>query len=353
MMGRIIQGVAIVMVAGCLVASNAGFAADTVAALPEQPLTGEATAAEIAKAFAAVRQKTHRLAPAPQQSPSPAAATAASLAAGVTIPMRRLEIEQVFASIGVDAVYFATIQSGNTRIVGNGTITELGQDQYSYAPEPKDRLRINFAAGPTVEYQFDSFRGDYSQPDGARFLRRDHDIGFRFESSWGTNVVVRMQRAGRQYLNTVKGRVADGKSLYDVATQTKGTIVTDVGGSSAEYDSREQVEGTASAGDIAVSIREAFRYHLLVFENTIEDVQHDISNAWQIGTERYALPDGHIFRTFKNGAASELDSWKARGVLTRNGQQAGGLSQRQNMGRIETVLKTDQGEAVLYSDLAR
>ena len=343
-----------VVLAGCLAAGPA------MAAEAEQPptgkiLTGDAAGTDMAAAVRQARVKTGRLTATAQQAPGAADVSKGGsfLAAGVTIPIRRLEIEQVFASIGVDAVYFATMQSGNTRLVTNGTITETGQQQYSYAPKPDDRLRLKFASGQIVEYRFGDFQGDYSQPDGARFLRNNHFLRFRFKSSWGTNVVVRMRREGRQYQNSVKGQVADGPTRYEVSTTTQGTIVTDIGGSGAEYDSREEVSGTASAKDFEVAIHEQFRYHMVVFDHAVEDVTHNISNAWQIGSERYALPDGHIFRTFKNGTANELDSWKANGVLSRDGQPIGQLMQRQNMGKIETLVKAGREEAILYSDTAR
>lgn len=352
--GRMILA-AVILLAGCIAARPLVMAAGT-----EQPSTGgiltwDVAGPGIAAAVRQARAKTGQLTAAAQQAPGAAGATkgGGSLAAGVTIPIRRMEIEQVFASIGVDAVYFATMQSGNTRIVTSGTITEAGQQQYSYAAKPDDRLRIKFASGQIIEYRFGDFQGDYSQPDGSRFLRNNHFLRFRFKSSWGTNVVVRMRREGRQYVNTVKGQVTDGPTRYDVSTTTQGTIFTDVGGSGAEYDSREEVSGTAVAADLKVAIHEQFRYHMVVFDHAVEDVTHNIANVWQSGSERYELPDGHIFRTFKDGTANELDSWRATGVLSRNGQPVGQLIQRQNLGRIETLLKTGDSEALLYSDVMR
>lgn len=271
-------------------------------------------------------------------------------AIGVTASMRRMEIERVFASIGAEAVYFATMQTGNTRLTFSGTITERGNGNYTYAGGPDDRLRVKFGTGQSIDYIFEDFSGDYSQPDATSFLRRDHRIAFRLVSSWGSDVTVNLQKRGDRYLNTLKGTVSDGQAAYRMSTTTEGEVVSDVSSSGAEYQSREEIAGTVETKGLKVNIRENFRYHFVMFDNAVEDVQHRISNTWEIGSDRYVLVDGNIFRTFKNGTPSELDSWKASGALTRSGVQIGGLRMRQAGASIETVLVADQQEATLYSD---
>ena len=95
---------------------------------------------------------------------------------------------------------------------------------------------------------------------------------------------------------------------------------------------------------------ETFRYHVVVFENAIEDIEKTISNRWTIGEDQFELLDGRIFRTFKNGWAAELDSWSVSGGLIRNKQNVGGLSFEQTSSTVDTVLSVDGQKAILFSD---
>lgn len=271
---------------------------------------------------------------------------------GVTATLRRMEIERVLASIGVEAVYFATMQTGNVKLAFSGTITEQGADSYTYAQGPEDRLRVTFKTGQSVDYLFQDFTGDYSQPDATRFLRRDHSVAFRLVASWGTDVTAHLQKSGGRYLNALNGTVVDGQSTYEIATTTQGEVISDIGPPGVDYHSREGITGTVSANGLKINIDENFRYHFVVFDNAVEDIQHRIGSSWVIGNDRYALNDGNIFRTFKNGVPSEIDSWKASGILTRNGTQIGGIGMTRADFTIDTVLQAGDEQTIIYSDRA-
>jgi hypothetical protein len=285
-----------------------------------------------------------------QATPSIKSPAAIVPATGLLISQRRADIEQGLSALGVDAAYFATMQSGNTALVVTGTITEAGSQSYSYDPEPGDRLRIAFASGENLEYRFSAFDGDFSQPDGARFLRKDHDLGFRLSMSSGTEVDVSMKQQGGVYRNTVNGQVAEGIARYDVATETNGEILSDVAPPGVDFHSRERITGKISTDGFAAEIDEFFRYHVVIFENAIEDIEKTVSNRWTIGDDAFELADSRVFRTFKNGIAAELDSWQVKGRLTRNGQEIGGLGFEQTATTVDTVLTADGEKTVLFSD---
>ena len=269
---------------------------------------------------------------------------------GVVIPQRRSEIELGLSVVGAEAVYFATMQSGNNTIKTSGTITEGEGQSYTYQSDPADRLRVKFRSGQSLDYWIDAFRGDYSQPDGTRFLRKDHVFAYRLQTSWGTEASVALTRSGGAYRNTFEGRIAGGAGQYDVKSVTQGEVISDIDASSVDYHSRERVTGTVSSPEVDAAIDEYFRYHVVVFDNAIEDIEKTMAYSWRVGSDSYVLDGARIFRTFKNGVASELDSWQATGTLSRNGQALGGIGFEQTSLGIDTILQVDGQKTVLFSD---
>jgi hypothetical protein len=289
----------------------------------------------------------------PQATPSPPSRITIKPAAGVTISQQRAEVEKGLSIIGAESIYFATMQSGNTALVLNGTITETRNQNFAYDPEPADLLRVVYATGEQLDYRISAFEGDYSQPDGTRFLRKDHDFRFTLSMSSGTEVSVNMRQRNGAYRNTLRGKFSDGVARYDVATETNGDILSDVDPPGVNFHSRERVRGKISGPGFEAEIDEFFRYHLVVFDNAIEDIEKTMSNRWKIDGDTYALVDSRIFRTFKNGITAELDSWQIKGRLTRNGEDIGGLGFEQMQTTIDTVLTVDGEKTVLFSDRAR
>ena len=69
-----------------------------------------------------------------------------------------------------------------------------------------------------------------------------------------------------------------------------------------------------------------------------------------IGNNKFALLDGRIFRTFKNGGAAELDSWSIAGRLKHGTQDIGGLQFERTPTSFDTVLIANDEKTVLFSD---
>jgi hypothetical protein len=283
----------------------------------------------------------------PNPNPEP---SAVPVSAGVVLPLRRAEIEQSFSNLGVNGVYFATTQSGSTELVVTGTITQNSSGQFSYASQPTDRLRVVFNDGLTLEYTFTALEGDFSQPDGERFLRKDHRVSYQLVSSDGTDVEVSLNRLSGDYQNTVNGVVVDDSVSYDIDTQTQGSVLSDFGPGSVSFESEEQTSGTITSTEFSATIDETFSYKLVLVTQAAEDVRHTFNNTWTIGADTFELANATVFRVFSDGRPIEFDSWVANGVLVRNGQSIGGLSQEQNVASIDTVLTADGEKTVLFSD---
>ncbi len=285
--------------------------------------------------------------PNPNQTPIPSDVPAS---AGVVLPLRRAEIEQDFSNLGVDGVYFATRQSGSTELVVTGTITQNSSGQFSYTAEPSDFLRVVFNDGLTLEYTFTVLEGDFSQPDGERFLRKDHRVSYQLVSSNGTDVVVSLNRSSGDYQNTVNGVVVDDGVSYDMDTQTQGSVISDFGNGSVRFESEERTTGAITSAGFSATLDETFTYKLVLVTQGAEDIRHTFNNSWTIGADTFELADATVFRVFSNGRPIEFDSWVADGVLVRNGQSIGGLSHEQNVASIDTVLTADGEKTVLFSD---
>lgn len=282
--------------------------------------------------------------------PDPDPNTTAPVSAGVVLPLRRAEIEQDLSNLAVDGVYFATRQSGNTQLVTTGTVTQNSNGQFSYNPEPSDLLRVVFSDGLSLEYNFTSLQGDFSQPDGERFLRKDHAVSFRLMTSEGTDVQVDLNRSNGNYQNTVRGTVVDAGIPYDLDTQTQGSILSDFGQGSVRFESQEQTTGTISRTGFLATLDETFSYKLVVFDKAADDIRHTFNNTWTIGADQFELANATIFRTFSDGLPVEFDSWLASGTLTRNGQAIGGFSQEQAITSIDTMLTADGEKTIIFSD---
>jgi PKD repeat protein len=272
------------------------------------------------------------------------------VSAGVVLPLRRAEIEQDFSELGIDAVYFATQQTGNTALKFAGTITQSANGNFSYSATPTDRLQILFNDGLRLEYFISNLQGDFSQPDGERFIRKAHTFSYRLVTSEGTDVTVSLNRANGIFSNTVTGQLVDADITYEVNTTTAGQVISDINPPGVNFESSERVTGTISSQGFSVTLDETFRYHLVIFDDAIEDIEKTINNRWTIGSEQFALADARIFRTFKNGLPAELDSWNLAGQLTRNGQVIGGLEFKQTATSIDTVLNVEGESTVLFSD---
>jgi PKD repeat protein len=285
--------------------------------------------------------------PNPNPNPKP---TTVPVSAGVVLPLRRAELERGLSELGVDAVYFASQQSGTNALVTTGTATQASNGSFSYSPEPTDRLRVVFNDGLRLEYLITTLEGDFSEPNGREFLREDHSFVYRLISSEGTDANITLNQVNDVYSNTVKGQIVEAGITYSVDTTTQGQVITDVDPPGAEFESLERVAGTITTEGFSVTLDETFRYHVFIFENAIEDIQKDINNTWTIGSDQYALTNASIFRTFKNAFPDELDSWNATGQLTRNGQVIGGLSFEETIASVDTVLTADGEKTVLFSD---
>ena len=71
--------------------------------------------------------------------------------AGVMLPLHRSQLEQELAVLGVNAVYFATVQTGNAELHLSGTIIELAENSFSYSADPTETMRLLFRNGMSLE----------------------------------------------------------------------------------------------------------------------------------------------------------------------------------------------------------
>jgi hypothetical protein len=287
-------------------------------------------------------------------TPNPTTPVTVPTSAGMVVPLRRSQIEQNFSSLGVDGAYFAAREIGSGTLITTGTITQ-SSNQFSYAAQPSDRLRFVFSNGSVLEYTFTVLEGDLTQPDGTRFLRKDHHVVYKLITSGtapsaGTNLEVSLERSNGVYQNSLKGILVDAGVSYDVDTQTQGRVLSELGNGSVRFESEEQTTGTITSTGFSATIDETFSYTLVSVSRAAEDVRHTINNTWTLGDDNFALANATIFRVFSDGRPTEFDSWVASGVVTRNGQNVGGLSQEQGAGSVDTVVTVDGQKTVLFSD---
>ena len=270
-------------------------------------------------------------------------------AAGVTVPTVQESTQQTATAVGLDAVVTATQLSGSVALVTTGTLTQDAGGNFSYSSSPNDRLRIAFHNGSRVDYFIANLDGDFQASSVEEFLRRPHVFIFRVVSE-GIDLEVSLQRDESAYLNNVSGRLTADGVLFNLDIAKQGTYTASVG-SALDYRTQDQVQGTITSTGFSAIIDESSTYRLFAFENFIEISTRTINNSWNVGADQYALVSGFIRRDFKNAKPSELDNWRAEGVLTRNGVQIGGIGAENTGFGIDIFVQANGDKTVLYSDL--
>lgn len=289
--------------------------------------------------------------PDPNPVPNPDSGTTIAAASGLVLSLKRAELERELAVLGVDAVAFASQQNtlANAPVLF-GTLNQAADGTFSYSNVPSDRLRLVFSDASFLEYRFTAFAGDFNQPTGERFLRKDHHISFKLVTSEGSNVNIALLQTTGNYQNTVQGTLMHEGRAFQLDTQTQGRVLSDINPPGLNFQTEEATLGTISAADFRLELNETFRYQLVIFDDAVEDIRHSFDNRWVIANQQFQLSNGVIRRILKNAKPVELDNWAAQGVLSRNAQVIGSLGLEQTAFSVDTVLSSDAEKVILFSD---
>lgn len=288
---------------------------------------------------------------APPGSPPPQSPDASLVAAGVLISTERERLERESSELGLEAVVAATQASGGGELTTTGTLTQdAGNPQsFNYSAEPGDRLRVVFADGSSLEYQFSALDGNFNAPTVDEFLRQPHGLAYRLLTSDGSDLAIALARDAGAYRNTMAGTLVSGGVAYSLDLEAVGSYFASAESNASEYQTEDRVQGAVSADGFSATVDESSSFRLVVVENGVEVSKRTIDNVWTVGADQYALSGGFIKRNFINGKPAEFDLWAAEGTLSRNGVVIGGIGGEQTAFTVDIFLLADGERTVLYS----
>lgn len=237
----------------------------------------------------------------------------------------------------VDFVFFASSLNGN-KLTTTGTLTQSAPNSgdFTYSPQPTDRLILQFSPSPRVEIVISAFDGDLgSVRDFARFhtdLRFRIDVPDRFDitvaSRSGTPGLSRSSGAAADpqtniaYERTVTGDVVLNGQTHQVNLQLQGALFFEVDGSFANFERSDAVTGTMTGPVSSETINESSFSHIIVSDRVVENYTRELDNSATVGGVTLRLQT-RVKRAFVEGEVADTDFWEAVGALSRNGTQVG------------------------------
>jgi len=267
------------------------------------------------------------------------------------IPRFTRENAESSVALCVHAVFTASIETGGSRLVTTGTLTQTApnSDRLVYAATPTDRLRIRLADGSVTEFVVSDFDGDFSG-DADDFLRRDHRLDFTVHRDGIASGRVTSNRINRRAERTVRGTMISQGISYDIDLAINESTFFDIV-VSAEFKSETKMTGVVSAPGLSIAVDETDFYHSFTSDDVSEDLQRRINTSWTSGSERYAFVDGRISKALRNDIPVEVDDfWNASGTITLDGTAAGRLSFTiaGNRMKIQAQMKNEQTELGVF-----
>jgi hypothetical protein len=299
-----------------LVACREEHAAPRAGAGMSAPATSNATNA---------RADTKLDASAPLVDPSPA------LSAAFGLP--RLATMGVMTSrtMLVEAVYFATAQTGAAQtgqVTRNGTITG-DQQGWRYSPAPADRLVVNFG-GQVHEFAGIDAEGDSSAEFAANWLAAPHRLGYRYRMPGQVEVSVQERFDGSTFEARLIGWSALLGPRYDVDLTARGAVEGTGDADGREARTRYDVIGRIQGETLEIDVKEE---HLSDFASATSlrlltsqrgwasELRCTLASTVRSGGDTYRFLDVRMETGMKEkGGRTTSDVVSASGRIERNGR---------------------------------
>jgi len=223
-------------------------------------------------------------------------------------------------------VFAASIETGGTRLVTTGTLTQSASDpeDFTYLAFPADRLRLVLADGSLTEFTVELFDGDFSD-DAEHFLRRDHRIVCSVQRVGLGTLRIVDDRRGRRAVQTLRGSCASDGIDYDVDLTMEESTFFDIV-VAAEFKSESTMTGVISAPGLSITVDESDFYHSFTSDNVSEDSRRVVNSVWTSGSEGFSFVDVRLSKALRDDLPVDVsDFWNASGTITRNGTAIGEL----------------------------
>ncbi len=239
---------------------------------------------------------------------------------------------------GAEAVWGASELNGGTPTF-TGTLTEstVNPDQWTYSPTPNDRLVVQFAHEPAVEFAFAAFNGStsgtyedfcysHTQLDFTASIQGAVNFHIQSQSGWDADTV--------KWTRSITGDCKFYNAWMNTNLVHSGKLRYELGSGFAFYYYWEQFVGNASSSVAAVTINEGSYVAIAHNSNTAVHLRNDEkwnSSSAVLNSVTYQYEGAHT--RWARGSAltdpgafnvvEDANYWLAEGTMTRNGQPWG------------------------------
>lgn len=253
-------------------------------------------------------------------------------------PFNAYQSSSQSASFSVEAAWQASILNGGSTLITTGTLTQTGQNSFSYSASPADRLVVLLSNGERYELQFQQFSGDFNG-DAQNFLSSNHNLSFTLTGPTA-NITVASQRNGINVQANLDGTLTLDGVEYTADLNMTGTNRFEVDNTGSEYNVDNAYTGTLTSATMSLTINETWVYNNVVATGAgnAENGIRTFNNSWTRNGNNFRFQNGRLQIAFRDGRPSDYSGgyWMAQGELLANGTQIGQME----FGQDGSYLKT-------------
>lgn len=260
-------------------------------------------------------------------------------------------------SLAVNAVFLASQTANTGQPITTGTLDIIDPSTVTYNAEPLDRLVVNLADGRTfTEYVTTMTGSNTSTLDS--FLSNAHQLDVRIVTSPlgaapdpnvdvppNADIQLTSNLENGETTIVLNGQMESAGGPVTVNLTSVGTRYFESSFGGTEDRSNSTLVGTVVGANFDITVDEAYANTRVVFEGeSASTADADIRNAWTVQDISYAIQNGVIRRSFRDGFVNENElstRWQATGDLLRNGQAVGALQMNIGSEFVDVVVTED------------
>ena len=255
-----------------------------------------------------------------------------------TAPFNAYQSSSQTASLSVEAAWQASMLNGGTTLITTGTLTQTGQNSFSYSATPTDRLVVQLSNGENYEIQFQQFTGDFSG-DAQNYLSSNHNLSFSLTGPTA-DITVSSQRSGINVQANLDGTLILEGIDYTADLNMTGTNRFDIDNTGFEYNVDNAYTGTLTSATISLTINETWVYNNVsaTGSGNAENGIRTFNNSWTRNGNEFRFQNGRLQIAFRDGRPSDYSNgyWMAQGELLANGEQIGQMEFGQDGNYLKT-----------------
>lgn len=256
-----------------------------------------------------------------------------------------------YLELGVNAAIRASVlANGGTQLVTTGTLTQTAPNtlDFTYAPEPADRLRVVLTDGRAAEFFITTLTGNFSN-DGRTFLNNPHEARLRVRDGEQMDLEFFSQQAQGNRQAAAKGSFVHNGTRYTADLQAAGNYYFETDTTGSHFETRSLYTGTVAADGFVMQVNETWEYVSVYASGAAEasSLRRTLNNTWTTAAGRYRWNDAVVKAVFRDGKPNNLDTeWFVGGQLLKDDAPRGRLERGGDAinVKVELVLPNERVE---------